>query len=90
MNAVINQVAELIWKNEGVNADWCYCFVERIFDDRIQLRTEEGGRYMHILNTTDEESCLISDQPTGSNLTLLYKDGEPVISRKKLFGGYKF
>lgn len=90
MKAVIGQLAELAWRNDGANAGWCYCFVENIFDDRIQFRKEDGGMYMHVLEKTDKESCIIDQQPTKTLLNMLYKDGKPVIAKKKLFGGYKF
>jgi hypothetical protein len=85
---VVGQIAELSFRNEGQNANWEYVVVEHIFDDRIQFVKESGGRYMHILN--DDENDIVDNQPTKSDLNFLYKNGEPVIAKKKLFGGYKF
>jgi hypothetical protein len=89
MKVVVGQLAELIWRDSNQNAVWCYCVVERVFDDRIQFLKEDGGRYMHILNKDDKESDIISNQPTQSFLTMLHKGGKPVMAKKRLFGGYK-
>jgi hypothetical protein len=87
-NIIEGQLAELIYKNEGENAQWQYCVVENIYDDRIQFLKEDGYRYMHVINTNDNENSILANQKSMSNLTLLYKDGKPVMAKKKLFGGY--
>ncbi|WP_310876931.1 hypothetical protein [Priestia megaterium] len=84
--AVVGQLAELTWKNDGDNTCWEYCVVEHVFDDRLQLRMESGRRYMHVLEYENEtEKDMIHNQPTKSNLILLYKDGIPVMAKKTFF-----
>lgn len=89
-NIIIGQLAELVWENKQGDANWCYCVVERIFDDRIQFIKEDGGKYMLVLEENDQEGEIIDNQTTKTHLTMLNKDGKPVIAKKRLFGkGYK-
>jgi hypothetical protein len=89
-SVVVGQLAEILYKNEEENAWWEYGIVEHIFDDRIQLRKEHGGRFMYVIGAIDNEKEIIDTQKTNSNLTFLFSNGEPVIAKKKLFGGYEF
>lgn len=88
-NAVIGQLAELMYGNEGSNVSWQYCVVEHIFDDRIQFKKADGRLYMHVFSSDESENDILNKQPTKSKITLLYKDNKPVMAKKKLFGGYK-
>jgi hypothetical protein len=87
-NIIKGQLAELVYKNDGENAQWQYCVVENIFDDRIQFLKEDGYRYMHVFEASDAESSIIDNQKSTSKLTMLYKGSKPVMAKKKLFGGY--
>jgi hypothetical protein len=89
-NVIVGQLAELVYKNDGENAWWEYAVVEHIFDDRIELKKESGGRYMHIIEANGNEKEIVDTQVTNSNITFLSQGGKPVLAKKKLFGGYKF
>lgn len=81
---------ELTYKAEGENAWWEYGVVEYMYDDRVQIARKGIKPYMHISVSNDNEHEMVSNQPVNSNVTFLFKNGKPVMSKKKFFGGYKF
>lgn len=89
---VVGQFAEVLFKEvDSGDAHWFYGIVERIFDDRIQLKLSNGKLYMHVTDLKDEEEeDIITNQSTRISLTFLYSNGKPVKAKKKLFGGYSF
>jgi hypothetical protein len=89
-NVIVGQLVELLYKAESKNAWWEYGVVEYIYDDRVQIARKGIKPYMHILVSTDNENKMVSNQPVNSNVTFLFKNGKPVMAKKKLFGGYKF
>lgn len=89
MKAIKGQLGILTWKNEGQNAQWCYCVVEHVFDNRVQLRKDDGYMYLHVMSENENINKVVENQPTYVDLTMLYKCGMPVMAKKKLLGGYK-
>lgn len=81
-------VGILVWRNDEENTSWEYCIAKHVYDNKIDFMREDGNNYMHILNSDGDK--LISNQPTQSELQMLYKNEKPVIAKKKWFGGWEF
>lgn len=87
-NVEEGHVGILIWKSDGEKASWEYCIAKHVYDNKIDFMRENDNSYMHVLNKDGEG--IISNQPTESELQMLYKNGEPVTAKKKWNGKWKF
>jgi hypothetical protein len=65
---------------------WSYGVVMRTYDDRIEIRTEDKVRIMYHLDKTEKIKEFLNNDDV--KITTLFKDGFPVMAKKKLFGGY--
>lgn len=85
----VGQMAELTIRKGDVVA-WEYLIVIHVYDDRIVFLKEYGGRFMNVLDASENESKIIDNQKDETLVTLLFKNGKPVFSKKNIFGKYTF
>lgn len=89
--AVVGQLVELSHREKvKKDASWNYGVIMYIYDDRYEIHLDNGVRYMHVFENgiLEGEENVLHEQPTKRHLTLLFKNGSPVMAKKKLFGGY--
>jgi len=68
---------------------WEYGVVNKIYDGKYEILRQYGGRTMYYIDENSEE-FKIKHYDENISTRFLFKNGNPVMAKKKLFGGYKF
>lgn len=88
---VKGQLMEVVHKKEEGGNWWEYGVVLRVFDKKVQIKTETNKNIMHSFDIEDEEGYL-GEEWYANNIKIveLYKDGQIVMAKRGMLGGYKF
>lgn len=89
-NVKVGHMGMLVWRESDERATWRYCIADNVFDDRIEFLVDGAANYVHVLNSEEDENSIIENQKPDSALVMLYKNGEPSVSKKTIFGKYTF
>lgn len=68
---------------------WEYGVVNIIYDGKYEILLQRSGLLMFLTEEISED-FKVKHIKENQDTEFLFKNGEPVMAKKKLFGGYKF
>lgn len=82
----VGQMAQLNYEREESKYSWEYMVAVEVFDDKVLFDREYGGRFMLTFADPTEENKEGTLDRSDIKIEPLYKNGQPVFSKRSLFG----
>lgn len=82
----VGQMAQLDYEREDNKHSWEYMVAVEVFDDKVLFEREYGGRFMLTFANIGEEKEVGELDRNDIKITPLYKNGQPVFSKRSFFG----